>query len=128
MSSKVFEILSSGGVWHDYSAVVKAKGVAWKRTVLLAESSEDRTLDKKLRPVKINNVRTLTFQLMPDRKEVYAALDTDLQQVPVTIRYTDLHGVMTKTFICREFSANLDLVVDNQGEWSAGSFTIEETL
>lgn len=126
MSSTVFEVLAADGTWHNYSRTVRAKGLSWNRTVLLADSSEERTLDKKLHPSKITDVRNLSFQLMPDRKEVYAALDTDLQQVPVTVKYADLHGITTKAFICRSFSANLDLIVDNHGEWSAGSFTLEE--
>lgn len=124
MSSTVLKI-QNGSSWHDYSDMVKLSGLAWKRNDLDAEGS-GRTLDGKMRRTKITDKRTLEFSLMPDRQGRYVALDTDLQQPQFQAQYTDLHGVLTKTFYCSAFNATLDLDVEDAPEWSGGSFTLIE--
>ena len=122
--STVFQVLA-GSEWHDYSDMVQMSGFTWKRNDLDAESS-GRTLDGIMRRTKIAEKRTLEFQLMPDRMDRYAALDDDLSPPTVQVRFTDLHGVMVKTMYCSSFTATMDLDVDDNPEWSGGSFTLIE--
>lgn len=100
-------------------------GLSWKRNDLDAEGT-GRTLDGIMHRSKITDKRTLDWNLMPDRQERYAALDTDLSQPTFQAQYSDLHGIMTKTFYCSSFSAKLDLDINDQPEWSSGSFTMIE--
>lgn len=121
---KVFEVLSPSGIWHDYSGVVKARGFGWRRLDLNA--AENRTIDKLLHRVVVARKRVLSYQLMPDHSGRYAALDSDLSQGAVTVRYLDLHGTQTKQFVCTSFDATLDTVSGTTQYWSGGSFTLEE--
>ena len=111
--------------WHDYSSMVKMSGFAWKRNDLDAEGS-GRTLDGLMWRSKVADKRTIDFQLMPDREDKYAALDTDLQQPFFQAQFADLHGIQTKTFYCSSFAATLDDDIDDACRWSGGSFTIIE--
>lgn len=124
MSSMVFQV-KSGNDWHDYSDMVQMSGFLWKRNDLDSESS-GRTLDGIMHRTKISEKRTVEFQLMPDREERYAALDSDLSPPTVEVRYRDLHGIMTKTMYCSSFTATMDLDIDDSPEWSGGSFTLIE--
>lgn len=123
--STVFKILTAPDTWHDYSDMVKMSGFGWKRNDLDAEGS-GRTLDGVMHRSKIATKRTIEFQLMPDRASRYADLDTDLSPQTVTVQYSDLHGILTKTFYCSSFSATLDLDIANAPDWSGGSFTLIE--
>lgn len=125
MSSTVFQVLA-GTVWHDYSDLVTMSGFGWKRNDLDADGTGRSTLDGKMHRTKIGTKRTIDFKLMPDRNVRYAALDDDLSPPTVMIRYRDLHGIQTREFYCSSFSATMDLDIDNQPEWSGGSFTIIE--
>lgn len=117
--------IKNGSAWHDYSDMVIMSGLSWKRNDLDAEGS-GRTLDGIMHRAKIAEKRTLDWSLMPDRQDRYAALDTDLSQPTFQAQYSDLHGIMTKTFYCSSFTAQLDLDIDDQPEWSGGSFTMIE--
>ena len=124
MSSTVLKI-QNGSSWHDYSDMVKLSGVGWKRNDLDADGA-GRTLDGVMHRSLVAQKRTLEFSLMPYRQSRYASLDTDLSQETFSVMYSDLHGTLTKTFYCSSFSATLDLDIDDQPEWSGGSFTIIE--
>lgn len=124
MSSTVLKI-QNGSSWHDYSDMVKLSGLSWKRNDLDAEGS-GRTLDGKMHRVRITDKRSLDYALMPDRQSRYADLDMDLQQQQFQVQYSDLHGILTKTFYCSSFSATLDLDINDTREWSGGSFTLIE--
>lgn len=125
MSSTVFKV-RSGAEWHDYSNLVTLSGFGWKRNDLDAEGTGRSTLDGMMHRTKITTKRTIEFQLMPDRNGRYAQLDDDLSLPTVQVQYTDLHGIQTREFYCSSFSATMDLDIDDQPEWSGGSFTLIE--
>ena len=122
--STVFKI-KNGNAWHDYSDMVKLSGVSWTRNTLDAPGA-GRTLDGVMHRAFVANKRTLEYQLMPDRLDRYAALDTDLDQQEFELQFTDLHGISTKTFYCSSFKATMDMDVDDDPEWSGGGFTVIE--
>lgn len=117
--------IQNGSSWHDYSDMVKLSGLGWKRNDLDADGS-GRTLDGVMHRARVADKRTLEWQLMPDKADRYAALDTDLSQQEFQAQYSDLHGILTKTFYCSSFSASLDLDINDSREWSGGSFTMIE--
>lgn len=117
--------IQNGSSWHDYSDMVKLSGLGWKRNDLDADGS-GRTLDGVMHRARVADKRTLEWQLMPDKADRYAALDTDLSQQEFQAQYSDLHGILTKTFYCSSFSATLDLDINDSREWSGGSFTMIE--
>lgn len=117
--------IKNGSDWHDYSGMVKLSGVGWKRNDLDADGS-GRTMDGRMHRARISDKRTLEYTLIPDIPAKYASLDTDLQQQEFEAMYADLHGTLTKTFYCSSFSATLDQDVNDQPQWSGGSFTIIE--
>lgn len=121
---KVFEVKASDGTWHDYSSLVRASGFGWKR--IDYDANTDRTIDRKLHRVRVAQKRVLNYVLMPDHRGRYAELDTDLSQTVVTVRYLDLHGTLTKDFVCTSFEASLDVVSGTMQDWSGGSFSLEE--
>ena len=122
--STVFKI-KNGNSWHDYSDLVKISGISWKRNPLDAEGA-GRTLDGVMHRKFVANKITLDCTLMPDIRGDYADLDIDLQQEEFELQYRDLHGIQTKTFYCSAFQATLDLDIDDNPEWSGGSFTVIE--
>ena len=123
--STVFKI-KNGSAWHDYSDMVKMSGMGWKRNDLDADGSGRSALDGTMWRSVISRKRTLPFEIMPDREDRYASLDTDLQQPFFEAMYADLHGILTKTFYCSSFEATLDLDIDDRREWSGGKFTLIE--
>ncbi len=124
MSSTVFEV-EAGSEWHDYSDMVKMKGYGWARNDLDADGS-GRTMGGDMWRAKIGAKRALEYQLMPDRAARYAALDDDLSPKFVRVRYADLHGIQVRTFYCSKFSCTLDADLDDEPEWSGGSFSLIE--
>lgn len=118
------EVLVING--HDYSHLVKRKGVGWKRNDLDSEKTK-RTKDGRLRRDKITTKRTVSFEIMPSATQSeLAQLDDDLSAATFSATYLDLHGVMTRTFYCSSFSATLDEVDGEESQWSGGSFNIIE--
>lgn len=117
--------IKNGSAWHDYSDMVQMSGLGWKRNDLDADGA-GRTLDGIMHRAKIGTKRTLDWKLMPDLQSRYADLDTDLSQPVFQAQYSDLHGILTKTFYCSSFTAQLDLDIDDQPEWSGGSFSMIE--
>ena len=118
------EVLVING--HDYSRLVKRKGVGWKRNDLDSEQTK-RTKSGTMRRDKITTKRTVSFEIMPGvTQRQLAQLDQDLSAETFSARYLDLHGIQTRTFYCSSFSATLDDVRDEESHWSGGTFTIIE--
>lgn len=120
-----FKVLAANGTWRDYSDIVQVKGIGWKRQDRFAGSVE-YTIDKHLHKVKMRNARVISFRLKAAPLERYAALDDDLSQPVVKVQYSDIHGVLTKDFICDSFSATVDVDINSFSQASGGSFTLEE--
>lgn len=125
MSSTVLKI-RNGAAWHDYSDLVKMSGMGWKRNDLDADGSGRSPLDGYMWRSVVARKRTLDYEVMPDREERYAALDTDLQQPFFEAQYADLHGIQIKEFYCSSFSATLDLDIEDHRQWSGGKFSLIE--
>ena len=118
------EVLVING--HDYSHLVKRKGVGWKRNDLDSEKTK-RTKAGTLRRDKITTKRTVSYEIMPvATQSELSQLDDDLSSETFTARYLDLHGVQTRTFYCSNFSATLDEIRDGETDWSGGAFNIIE--
>lgn len=115
----------AAAAWHDWSDIAKRSGIGWSRNDLDAESS-GRTLDGLMHRTKVTTKRKISYELMPDRQSRYADLDDDLSQPTFQAEYADLHGTLTKTFYCSSFSCTLDEDIDDDPEWSGGSFNIIE--
>mgnify|MGYP003291451940 CR=1 FL=1 len=118
------EVLVING--HDYSHLVKRKGVGWKRNDLDSEKTK-RTRDGTLRRDKITTKRTVSYEILPiaTQKEL-AQLDDDLSAETFSARYLDLHGIQTRTFYCSSFSATLEEIRDGETNWSGGAFNMIE--
>lgn len=124
--STVFKIYNAAAAqWHDWSDMAKRSGIGWTRNDLDGDDT-GRTLDMEMQRVKLGAKRKLSFELMPDRQSRYAALDDDLSQTFFQAQYADLHGIQTRTFYCTSFACTLDEDVDDDPEWSGGSFNIIE--
>lgn len=118
------EVLVING--HDYSHLVKRRGVGWKRNDLDSEKTK-RTKDGKLRRDKITTKRTVSYEILPiATQQELAQLDDDLSKATFSARYLDLHGIQTRTFYCSSFSATLDEVHDGVSVWSGGAFNMIE--
>ena len=117
------EVLKING--HDYSEFVEAKGYGWSREDLDSEKTK-RTKDGKLRRDKIATKRKLSYTMMHMTREQLAQLDDDLSDPTFSVTYFDLHGQATKTFYCSSFSATLDTLYDESGQWSGASFNLIE--
>lgn len=118
------EVLFING--HDYSHLVKRKGVGWKRNDLDSEKTK-RTKAGTLRRDKITTKRTLSYEIINTAKQSeIAQLDKDLSEETFTARYLDLHGIQTRKFYCSSFSATLDEVDGDESRWSGGSFNMIE--
>ena len=110
---------------HDYTGFVRRKGVRWKR-VDIDQNSAQRTLDGKAHRGVVVQKRSLTYELMDMTQAELAQLDDDLSAQYFQATYLDVHGVMTKTFFCEQFSAVTDEVDDTSSYWTGASFTMEE--
>lgn len=118
------EVLVING--HDYSHLVKRKGVGWKRNDLDSEQTK-RTKAGTMRRDKITTKRTVSYEILPiATQSELAQLDADLSKTTFSARYLDLHGIQTRTFYCSSFSATLDEVVGGEAYWSGGSFNMIE--
>ena len=118
------EVLVING--HDYSHLVKRRGVGWKRNDLDSEKTK-RTKAGTLRRDKITTKRTVSYEILPIATQAeLAQLDDDLSAETFSARYLDLHGVQTRTFYCSSFSATLDEVRGEEGIWSGGAFNMIE--
>lgn len=118
------EVLVING--HDYSRLVKRRGVGWKRNDLDSEQTK-RTKAGTMRRDKITTKRTVSFEILPTATQrELAQLDEDLSVETFSARYLDLHGVQTRTFYCSSFSATLDEVRGGEGYWSGGAFNMIE--
>lgn len=118
------EVLVING--HDYSRLVKRRGVGWKRNDLDSEQTK-RTKAGTMRRDKITTKRTVSFEILPTAtKRELAQLDRDLSEQTFSARYLDLHGVQTRTFYCSSFSATLDEVQGEESRWSGGAFNMIE--
>lgn len=118
------EVLVING--HDYSRLVKRRGVGWKRNDLDSEQTK-RTKAATMRRDKIGTKRTVSYDILPiATQSELAQLDDDLSQTTFSARYLDLHGVMTRIFYCSSFSATLDGVHGEESHWSGGTFNIIE--
>lgn len=117
------EVLKING--NDYSKFVEMKGTNWSRNDLDGENTT-RTKDGNLRREKITTKRKLTYKLMHMTQAELAQLDSDLSEATFSATYLDLHGVMTRTFYCSAFSATLDCVYSDGGEWSEATFNMIE--
>ena len=110
---------------HDYSRYVESRGFGWSREDLDSEKTT-RTKDGKLRRYKIGTKRKLSYTLMNMSQELLAQLDDDLSAPTFSAQYQDLHGVMTRTFYCSSFSANLDQVHGDAAVWEGAAFNMIE--
>lgn len=117
------EVLVING--HDYSQFVEAKGCGWSREDLDSDKTK-RTKDGKLRRDKIATKRKLSYKMIGMSRPELAQLDDDLSAATFSATFLDLHGVMTRTFYCSSFSATLDAVYDEDGEWSGAAFNMIE--
>lgn len=117
------EVLKINGT--DYSRFVTHKGYGWSREDLDSEKTK-RTKDGKLRRDKIGVKRKLSFQLMHMTRAELAGLDDALSAATFSATYFDLHGTDTRTFYCSSFSATLDSLYDEDGNWSGASFSMIE--
>lgn len=117
------EILVING--HDWSRLIEYKGYGWSRNDLdSADTGRPKT--GLMRRDKVGTKRKLTFKTMPASRETLAQLDDDLSQKFFSATYLDLHGVMTKTFYCTEFSLSLAQVGDDYEDWQSASFNMIE--
>lgn len=118
------EVLVING--HDYSHLVKRRGVGWKRNDLDSEKTK-RTKAGTLRRDKITTKRTLSYEILPIATQAeLAQLDDDLSEETFAARYLDLHGIQTRTFYCSSFSATLDDIQGDENNWSGGTFNMIE--
>lgn len=117
------EVLIING--HDYSRFIEAKGYGWSREDLDSEKTK-RTKDGRLRRYKIATKRKLSYKVLWMTRAGLAQLDDDLSQPTFSATYLDLHGIMTKTFYCSSFSADLDAIYDQEGMWSGAAFSLIE--
>lgn len=117
------EVLVING--HDYSRFIESKGVAWSRNDLDSDKTV-RTKDGRMRRDKITTKRKLSYTLMNMTREELAQLDDDLSAATFSATIMDLHGVKTLEFYCSSFSANLDAMYDEDGEWSGATFNMIE--
>lgn len=117
------EILVING--HDYSKYVESKGFGWSRNDLDSEKTT-RTKDGNLRRDKIGTKRKLSYNMMNMKRELLAQLDDDLSEKTFSAKYSDLHGVQTRTFYCSSFNATMDSAYTDDGEWSGATFSMIE--
>lgn len=118
------EILVING--HDYSHLIKRKGVGWKRNDLDSEQTK-RTKAGTMRRDKITTKRTVSYEIMPTATHAeLMQLDDDLSRETFSARYLDLHGVQTRTFYCTSFAATIDEVDGGNAIWSGGTFNMIE--
>ena len=118
------EVLVING--HDYSHIVKRKGVSWKRNDLDSEKTK-RTKNGKMRRDKLTTKRAVGYDILSiATQSELAQLDDDLSEETFSAKYLDLHGVQTRTFYCSSFSATLDEVRGEEGVWSGGAFNMIE--
>lgn len=118
------EVLVING--HDYSHLVKRRGVGWKRNDLDSEKTK-RTKNGRMRRDKLGTKRTVSYDILSiATQEELAQLDDDLSESTFSAKYLDLHGIMTRTFYCSSFSATLDEVDGEESRWSGGAFNIIE--
>lgn len=118
------EVLVING--HDYSRIVKRKGVGWKRNDLDSDKTK-RTKAGTMRRDKITTKRTVSYEILPNATQTeLAQLDDDLSAETFSAKYLDLHGIQTRTFYCSSFSATLDGVRGEEGFWSGGGFNMIE--
>ena len=111
---------------HDYSKFVKNTGYGWARSDL-DSSQSTRTKNGNLRRDKITTKRKLTLEVMGLKRAELAQLDEDLSQTTFSATYMDLHGQMTRTFYCANFSASLTTTKrDDEYTWKSDSFTLTE--
>ena len=118
------EVLVING--HDYSHLVKRRGVGWKRNDLDSEKTK-RTKAGTMRRDRIATKRTVSYEIMPvATQSELAQLDDDLSAETFSARYMDLHGIQTRKFYCSGFSATLDEVDGEESHWSGGAFNMIE--
>ena len=118
------EVLVING--HDYSRLVKRRGVGWKRNDLDSEQTK-RTKDGRMRRDKITTKRTVSYEILPIATQLeLAQLDQDLSEETFSAKYLDLHGIQTRTFYCSSFSATLDEIRGGESHWSGGAFNMIE--
>ena len=118
------EVLVING--HDYSHLIKRRGVGWKRNDLDSEKTK-RTKAGTMRRDKVTTKRTVSYEILPTATQAeLAQLDDDLSAETFTARYLDLHGVQTRTFYCSSFSATIDDVRNGKTNWSGGAFNMIE--
>lgn len=117
------EVLVING--HDYSRYVERKGLGWSRNDL-DSAKTTRTRDGRMRRDKITTKRKLSFTVFHMTQDQLAQLDNDLSADTFTATYLDLHGQQTREFYCSSFSADLDVVRDETGVWTGGTFNMIE--
>lgn len=117
------EVLIING--HDYSQYVERKGYGWSREDLDSEKT-GRTKDGKMRRDKITTKRKLSYTVMNMSRALLSQLDNDLSVPTFSATYLDLHGKQTRTFYTSSFSATLQELVDEDGEWGDASFKLIE--
>lgn len=111
---------------HDYSKFIKNTGYGWGRSDI-DSSQTTRTKKGDLRRAKICTKRKITYEVMGLKRTELAQLDDDLSQATFTATYMDLHGQMTRTFYCANFSASLTTTKrDDEFTWKSEPFTLTE--
>lgn len=117
------EVLVING--HDYSRYVSGKGVSWSRNDVDSEKTA-RTKDGNMRRYKITTKRKITFRMIGMPRAIMAQLDDDLSANTFSVKYLDLHGVMTKKFYCSSFSAEIAEIQGVEDIWENATFNIIE--
>lgn len=117
------EVLKIGGV--DYSAHIESKGIGWSRNDVDSEKTK-RVKNGSLRRDKIATKRKLSYKLIHMTREQLASLDDALSEATFSATYLDLHGQQTRKFYCSSFSATLESVYSEDGEWSGAAFDMIE--
>ena len=117
------EVLVING--HDYSRYVSGKGVSWSRNDVDSEKTT-RTKDGNMRRYKITTKRKISFKMLDMPRSVMSQLDDDLSAHTFSVKYLDLHGIMTKRFYCSSFSADIAEIQDGTDVWESAAFSIIE--
>lgn len=117
------EVLIINGV--DYSSHIEAKGVGWSRNDVDSEKTT-RTKDARLRRDKIATKRKLSYKLIHMTQDELAQLDEALSRPTFSAVYLDLHGKMQRTFYTSSFSATLESLYDEEGQWGSAAFDMIE--
>lgn len=117
------EVLKINGV--DYSTHIEAKGVGWSRNDLDSEKTV-RVKNGNMRRDKITTKRKLSYKLIHMTQTELATLDDALSASTFSATYLDLHGKQTRTFYCSSFSATLESVHSEDGEWGGAAFDMIE--